>query len=182
VGEHLVRVGHPLDQVAHLALHLGHRGHEPRRVAGLREPDVEAHVRAPVDLEGRGRRGAHVLGERVEQVEVLVARPLAGQHGGAGLHHHPVVEHRARLFPERQCRALLTKRRLLDHEGPARAPALRHEVPALHERGERLPECRARDAQHVGQLALGGQAGAWRKQAQPDRRSEPLHRLLERRG
>ena len=30
-----------------------------------------------------------------------------------------------------------------------------------------------------GQLALGGQARAGRKQSQPDRRSQPLHSLLE---
>jgi hypothetical protein len=97
---------------------------------------VEAHVGPPVDLEAGGRRGAHVLGERREQVEVVIARSLRRQHGGAGLHHHPVVEHRMRLVPERWRRvAPLYQRGLLGHEGAARAPAQRHEVSALDERG-----------------------------------------------
>ena len=52
---------------------------------------------------------------------------------------------------------------------------------ALDERGQRLAQRRAGDAELRAQLALGGQARAGRQQAELDRGAEPVERLLERR-
>ena len=179
LAQHLVRVRDSLDQIAHLALDLGHRDHEPGRVAGLRKPDVETHVGAPVDLEARALGEGHVLGEPVQAVEIILLGALRRQHGGAGLHHHPVVQHGARLVAQRWIDGSAAERRLLVHEGAARAPAQRDEVPALHERGDGLSQGRARDAQLLRQLAFRWQPRARREQAEADGCAEPLHRFLE---
>ena len=129
--QHLVGMGDALDQVRHLALHLGHRGHDHRRVARLGQADVEAHVGAAVHLEARSFREAHLLDEAVEAVEVHAAGPLGGEHGRARLHDHPIVEHRARLLAERRPAPCLRDRGLLRDEGAARAAAPRDEMAAL---------------------------------------------------
>jgi hypothetical protein len=54
-------------------------------------------------------------------------------------------------------------------------------VPALHERREGVAQRRARDAQLVREVTFRGQAAAGRKQPEPDCRTQPLDRFLERR-
>jgi hypothetical protein len=54
------------------------------------------------------------------------------------------------------------------------------QVPALDERGQRLAQRRAGDAELLAQLALRRQSRARRQQAELDRGPEPLERLLER--
>jgi hypothetical protein len=51
---------------------------------------------------------------------------------------------------------------------------------ALHEGGERLAQRRPRDAQPIGEVALGRQPAAGLQQAKPDRRTKALDGLLER--
>ena len=51
----------------------------------------------------------------------------------------------------------------------------------LHERRERLAQCRARYAELIGEVALGGKPRCGRQQAEPDGGTETLDRLLERR-
>jgi hypothetical protein len=53
------------------------------------------------------------------------------------------------------------------------------QMPALDERGQRLAQRRARDAELLAQLALRRQARARRQQAELDRGAESLERLLE---
>jgi hypothetical protein len=53
-------------------------------------------------------------------------------------------------------------------------------VAALHQRGQRLAQRRARDPELAAQLALGRQPLAGLQQAELDRGAEPLERLLER--
>ena len=182
VGAHqdLVRVGDAPDQLAHLALHLGHRGHEPRRVRGLRHADVEAHVGTPVLLPRRPLR--HPGGAGLEPGEVVLVGALDGEHRGARLHGHARVEDRARGLAERVLDAALRERGLVGHEGPAGAPAQSHEVSALDERGQRVAQGGAGDPQPAGELALGRQLAAGRQQAQADRGAEAPDRLLEGRG
>jgi hypothetical protein len=67
------------------------------------------------------------------------------------------------------------------HERAAAAAAQRVQVAALDERGQRLAQRRARDAELLAQLALRGQPRARCQQAELDRGPEPLERLLERR-
>jgi hypothetical protein len=54
------------------------------------------------------------------------------------------------------------------------------QVPALHERGQRLAQRRTGDAELLAQLALRRQARSRRQQAELDRGAQPLERLLER--
>jgi hypothetical protein len=54
------------------------------------------------------------------------------------------------------------------------------QVPALDERGQRLAQRRAGDAELLAQLALRRQARARGQQAELDRGAQPLERLLER--
>jgi hypothetical protein len=117
--ENLLRVGDPGDQVAHLALHLRHRGHQARRVRRLRDADVEAHVGATVVVEAPGP--LHAVGEVEQALEVALLRPLGGEHGRAGLDGHAIVEHRPRLVAEHLAGHLLAERRLLGDERPAGA-------------------------------------------------------------
>ena len=60
------------------------------------------------------------------------------------------------------------------------ATPLRNQVAALHERGQRLAERRARDPELPGEVALGRQAAAGRQQAEAYGGAKSLHRLLER--
>ena len=170
-------MGDQRDQVAHLALYLGHRGHQSGRTARFRDADVEAHVGAAVALELHGR--VHMLGQALEPLEVARRRPLRGQHGGAGLNGDAEVEHGPCAIAEDSCRHVLAERRLFGHERPARAAAHRHQMAALHERRDRLAQRRARDAQAVGQVALRGQPAGGLEQAEADCGAEPLDRLLE---
>ena len=72
--EDLRRVGDQRDQVAHLALHVGHRADQARRARRLGDADVEADVGAPVVLEvSRPRR--HPLDQLLEPVEVRPRSP-----------------------------------------------------------------------------------------------------------
>ena len=64
---------------------------------------------------------------------------------------------------------------------PPLRPRSDMQVAGLHERRERLAQRRARDAELLGELALGRQPGAGLEQAEPDRRAEALDGLLERR-
>ena len=70
--EHLGRVGDVADQLAHRALDLGHRRHEPRRAGGLGEAEVEEHVGLPEDREVADL--AHRLDLAPEPREVAGAR------------------------------------------------------------------------------------------------------------
>jgi hypothetical protein len=137
---------------------------------------VETHVGAPVVLEFD--RLVHPLGELVEALEVRRQDALGGQHRRSGLQGDAVVQHLARVL-EHGGRDLLTERRALGHEGAAGAAAQGDEMPALHQRGERLAQGRARDAQPLGQVALGREAAGGLEQPEANGRSEPLHRLLE---
>src|SRR6185437_9568904 len=69
----------------------------------------------------------------------------------------------------------------LGDERPAAAAADGMQMPALDERGQRLAQRRAGDAELLAQLALRRQARARRQQAELDRGAKPLERLLERR-
>ncbi len=63
--------------------------------------DVEAHVGAPVVLEVARLVSAMPVGEVLEPGEVVVAGALGGEHRGARLHRHAIVEHGAGLVAER---------------------------------------------------------------------------------
>ena len=128
---------------------------EPR---GLGERDVEADVRAAVHVEARHL--GHLLHARAHPVEVASPRPLGGQHRGAHLDRHAVVEHGAHSSGRAAGAPARRQRRRLGHEGPAGTPAHRGEVPALDQRDDGLAQRRAGDAELGGQLALGRQAGA----------------------
>ena len=164
----------------HLALHLGHRGHQTGRVAGLGEADVEAHVGPPVVLELRPLGRRHLVREVVQIPKVVLRGSLGSEHDDARLHGDPVVEHGARLpRGERVLGVVLAERRLVRDERASRAAAARDEVAALHQRGDRLAERRARDAELVGEVALRGKPGLRREQAEPDGGAEALDGLLE---
>ena len=98
-GEHLLGMGDQRDQVAHLALDLGHRRHQVGRAGGLGDADVKADVGAAVVLElGRIR---HLLDQLVEAVELLGVGALGRQDRRTGLDRDAVVEHRPRRLAER---------------------------------------------------------------------------------
>ena len=69
---------------------------------------------------------------------------------------------------------------MVGDERAAAAAAQRVQVAALHQRGQRLAQRRARDPELAAQLPLGRQALAGLQQAELDRGPEPLERLLER--
>ena len=176
--EHLLRVGDPGDQLAHVPLHLGHGRHEPGRMGGLRYPDVEAHVRAAVLLEAVG--GRHALDELVEHVQVAGLRALGGQDRGARLDRHPLVEHRAGVVAEGFLVLSHGERRGVRHEGAAGAPAQGDQVAALHERGQRLAQGRAGDAELASQVALGRQLATCGRAAPAGWRCRAVRRFPRR--
>ena len=174
------RVGDVVDQVGHRALRLGRRRHERGRAGRLGEPDVEAHVgaggRPGSRRAGRpSRRPARSSGSIASRVGAL-----GGEHRDAELDRQPRVAARraSRRAPRR---GALVHRRRVGHERAAAAAAHRAQVPALHQRGQRLAQRRAGDPELLAQLALGGQPRARREQAELDRGAEALERLLERR-
>jgi hypothetical protein len=165
------------DQITHRALGLGHRRHQRGRARGLREPDVEQDVGAPVGREVVQARGHHG-NELVQPFDQFRLGALGGQDGDAELDREPRV---ARIAPalQRVRPGRRARRQRLAHERPSAAPTHRVQVPALDQRGQRLAQRRACDAELLAQLALGRQPRAGRQQAQLDRRPEPLQRLLE---
>ena len=176
-GQQLGRVGDEVDQVAHLALRLGHRRHEALAPGGLGEPDVPAHVGLPERGEvlqrcrpspRRARRaGSSAAGSARSAASTAIASSTASR-----------WSHTSRQPASSSARRRLGGRRGLGHERPAAAPARGVEVPALHERRQRLAQRRARDAELPAQLALGGQPRARLEQPELDRGAEPLERLL----
>ena len=84
----------------------------------------------------------------------------------------------APIFSAR-ARIPVAERRPVSHECAPRAAPKRNQMATLHEGGERLPQCRARDPQLVRKVPLGRQAAARRKDSEPDRRSQTLDGLLE---
>ena len=175
--EHRERMRDVGDQLAHLALNFGHRRHQPRGPRRLGDPEVEEDVRAAVDREVG--LAAHRLDLDAQRLEVFGAGALGGEHGRADLDRDAVVEQLAPVAVAELDAAALGERGRLGHERPAAAAALRHQVAALRQRHQRLPQRRARDAELVGELALGRQAVTGPEQAEPDRRAQALDRLLE---
>ena len=88
--QHLRRVRDVADQVGHRALGLGHRRHQRGGAGGLGQPDVEAHVGAPVGGEVV-ERGGHLGDQRVEPLDRLRLGALGGQHRDAELDREPHV-------------------------------------------------------------------------------------------
>ncbi len=177
VGEHLLRVGDQGDQRAHLPLHLGHRGDQPRRVGRLGHADVKADVGAAVigEVPGRG----HPLHVRAEPSQIPLARALARQDHGPRLDSNALVEHLPCLGTERLAGGFLGQGRVVGHEGPATASTPGGQVAALDEGGQRLPQGGAGDLELVGQVTLGRQARAGRQQPDADRGPQALDGLLE---
>ena len=134
-SEHLVGMGDPRDQVAHLPLHLGHRRDQPRRErAASATPMWKCTSARRVPGEGGPRTAMRAVHSWKPQ-QVLLAGALYGEHRGSRLHRHAVVEHRSGgalpAGPSRRARS----------SGPssatnvsAGAPPQRHQVPALDER------------------------------------------------
>ena len=176
-GEHLLGMGDERDQVAHLALDLGHLGDQLRRAGGLGDADVEADVGAPVLLEvGRAR---HPLDPRLERREVGGLGALGGEDRRADLDRDPAIEDRPGVAAQRLL-VTFVQRRARGDEGPAGAPADRVQVTGLDQGGQGLTQGRSRDPQLPGELALRRQLCAGREQAGADRRAEPLDGFLER--
>ena len=91
-----------------------------------------------------------------------------------------VLEHGPGPLPER-IEVMVGERRVGDDEGAPAPPALGKEMTRLRQCRDRFSQGRAGDAKLGRQLALRREATARRKQAEPDRRAEPLDRFLERR-
>ena len=153
-AEHLLGVGDPGQQVAHVALGLGHGGDQPRRARGLRDADVEARVQPAVLGEVLGRR--HPLDRVVQPLDVVGLCAFAGQDDGARSRRPraprapPTPPRRAAAVPPCATSGGPQRRRRA-----AAAPAVGHEMAALHERGQCLAQGGARDPQLVGQVTLG---------------------------
>ena len=177
-GEDLRRMGDQRDQVAHLRLHVGHRAQQPRRLRRLDDADMEADVGAAVLLEVL-ELVVHLRDQLVEAVELLRAPPLRRQQHRPGLDRDPVVEHRPGALVERLVVGF-GQRRPLGDEGAAGPPALRDQVAALDQRGQRLPQGRAGDPQLLRQLPLRRQLRPRGQQSGADRATQALNRLLER--
>ena len=172
-------MGDPVDEVAHLALHLGHGGDQARRVRGLGHPDVEMDVGAAVVVERP--RLFHAHGQAVEALEVLLLGALGREDGCARLHGNAIVQHGAGILGEHLTLGGLSEGRLVGHEGAARPASQRHQVPALYERRQSLTQGRARYAQLLGEIALRWKATRGHEQSETDRCAETLDGLLERR-
>jgi hypothetical protein len=164
------------DQLAHLALHLGHRPHKPWRGSGLRDSDVEPDVRSAVD--GEVMHFHHRVGEHVEPIELLSRATLGSEQRRSKLDRDPEVQHGPSVLSERGLVGL-GKRRPLGYEGSAATTAKRNKQAALNKRRKRLSQGRAGDRQLVGERALGRESAAGRQDSGADRGSEPLDRLLE---
>ena len=117
-----------------------------RGAAGrLGEPDVPAHVGLPEGGEVL-QRPVHGLHQLVQRRERVARRALRGEHRHGELDGEPLV---AGVAPagEQLRRGRVGGRRRVGHERPAAAAARRRQVAALDERGERLAQRRARDAE-----------------------------------
>ena len=147
----------------------------------LGEAEVEEHVRAAVD--GKSASAASIASTcSCSAREVRRLGALGGEHGGADLDRDPVVEQVAPVALaelDRGCASAIGGASATNV--PPRAAAQRDQVAALGQRRDRLAQRRARDAELVGELALGRQAVARPEQAEPDRRAQALDGLLERR-
>ena len=108
--------------------------------------------------------------------------PLGRQDRRAHLGRDAQVEHRPGRRRPASPPSSLGQRRALRDERAAPAPAGGDQVAALHQRRDGQPQCRARDAELVGEAALRRQAAAGEQQSEADRRAQPLHRLLEHGG
>ena len=148
--QHLGRVGDVGDQVGHRALGLGHRRHQRGGAGRLGQADVEAHVGAPV-----GGEVVELRGHRVDQVARAARsrrrRALGGQQRDAELDRE--AARRSGRASRRAPPGWRSERRL-GHERPAAAAAHGVQVPALDQRGQRLAQRRARDAELLAQVAL----------------------------
>ena len=162
------------------ALRLGHRRTSARAAGRLGERRCGS-ARRP-----GGRRGSRSSSPSIASTSSssgVERRPgcarVAREHRDAELDRQPRV---ADVAPagEQLGRRRGRGRRLVGDERPAAAAAHRVQVAALHQRGQRLAQRRARDAELRAQLALGRQALAGLQQAELDRGPEPLERLLER--
>ena len=177
-GEQPRRVRDVRDQVAHLALGLGHRGDHER---GSRSPRRarRASARRPAGRRRSppARRPSRRRARRAARAPR--APPLGGEHRDGELDREALV---AGVAPAARAARRSARRRAAACRPRTcrRCGRARREVAALHERGERLAQRRARDAELAAQLALGREPRAGLEQAELDRRPEPLERLLER--
>ena len=140
--------------------------------------DVEADVGAAVGLEVGPLSRIRSTHSRMTARIAASARG-GGQRGGARLDRQAQVEDLAPVGAQGARRP--GQRRLLDDERAAAAAADGAQVPALHERGDRLAQRGARDVELVGELALGGQPRAGGEDAEADGGAQPVDGLLERR-
>ena len=88
--QHLGRVGDVGDQVGHRALGLGHRRDQRGGARRLGEPDVEAHVGAPVGGEVVVA-GGHLVDQVAEQLDRVGSARSAASDGDAELDREPHV-------------------------------------------------------------------------------------------
>ncbi len=127
----------------------------------------------------RSRRAGRPCARRArERAQLVVVGALAGERHRTELDRQP---HVADLAPAREhlVAGAVGRRQRIGDERPAAAPAHRVQVAALGQRGERLAQRRAGDAQPRAQLALGRQPRPRGQQAELDRRAEPVDGLLE---
>ena len=143
--------------------------------------DVEAHVGLAVGRRSRraGRRAARRArrARRASRARpaspASAATPSSTARRASQASRQPASSSRGRRGrPAAAGRRRTCRRR-------ARAP--RSRWPLCDQRGQRLAQRRARDAQLRAELALGGQARSGLEQPELDRRSEPVDGLLERR-
>ena len=147
--------------------------------------DVEAAIEAP---EGGVVLGVgHSLDEARQLGDVLRRGAACGQRGAAALERLAVVGDVAQVA-QRQLREMLrarASRRELRVDGtderPASAPPPRLEVARVAQVGECLPERHRRDAEALGQLALGWEAIADVEQPESDGLRDPPRCLLPER-
>ena len=165
------------DQAGHLPLDLGDRADQARAAGRLRQTDVKTHVEPAGRPRSRSAR-PRSRPPAPRAVSRLGLGSLGGQHGDADLQSRALI---ADVMPggEHGGRGRLEGRLGVGHERAPTASAHGPQMPALAQGDERLAQGRAGDAQLLAQVPLGGQARAGREQPELDRRTEPLHRLLE---
>ena len=166
------------DQVAHLALDLGHLGDQARRAGGLGDADVEADVGAPVVLEVGRRRPSARPARRARRGRRGSAR------SAASIAEPTSIATRWSSTAQASPPSGSSSRSASGGRSATKVPPVRPRTefrwPGLDQGRQRLAQGRARDPQLLGELALGRQLAARGQQADADRRPEPLDRLLER--
>ena len=167
-GQDLGRVGDQRDQVAHLRLHVGHRAQQPRRLRRPRRCRCGSGCRCGRYSSKFSSSPAIFATSSSSRSNCASLPRSAASITAPGLDRDPVVEHRPGALVQRLA-GLLGQRRLLGDEGAAGPPPLRDQVPALHQRRQRLPQSRARDPQPPRQLPLRRQLAPRRQQPEPDR-------------